>query len=254
MGADGIGWTSRRVGDGMVQDEPGSPVLEPHELGIGRLFDHVRDAVVVADVKSGRIVLWNSAAADLLGYSHSEALDLQLEALVPERLRAKHCAGIAHYVATGHGPLTDSGTPVTVPALHRSGQEVLVELTLSPIDDTQRRGRFVLAILRDVTERAERSRLEGALLAARTMEHELGNQLAATCGWVEWIAQDPSLPPHLKERAARAVQGAHNAMRMLRQLQELISLPPKHWGPTAESTIDLDDQPAGRSDEPEPAS
>jgi PAS domain-containing protein len=38
-------------------------VRSPSDLGIGQLFETVRDAVVVADADTGRIVLWNPAAA-----------------------------------------------------------------------------------------------------------------------------------------------------------------------------------------------
>ena len=43
------------------------------------------DAVFVADVASERIVLWNTAAEALFGYSVEEALALTVEALVPLR-------------------------------------------------------------------------------------------------------------------------------------------------------------------------
>jgi hypothetical protein len=36
--------------------------IQPQDLGIGRLFERVREAVIVADAKTQRIVLWISAA------------------------------------------------------------------------------------------------------------------------------------------------------------------------------------------------
>jgi len=130
--------------------------LRPEDLGFGKLFDRIRDAVIVADANSQRITLWNAAAAKMFGYSTSEALELRVEALVPEPLKAAHRAGIAHYAETGHGPYIDSDAPLELPALTKSGEEIYVELSLSPIglvDDTNRGRRFVLAIIRDVTER-----------------------------------------------------------------------------------------------------
>jgi PAS domain S-box-containing protein len=78
--------------------------LRPEDLGFGRLFERIRDAVIVADAKTQRIILWNAAAAKMFGYSASEALKLRVEALVPEPLKAAHRAGIARYAETGHGP------------------------------------------------------------------------------------------------------------------------------------------------------
>src|SRR3712207_7549205 len=40
------------------------------------------------------IILWNAAAAKMFGYSASEALELRVEALVPEPLKAALQAGI----------------------------------------------------------------------------------------------------------------------------------------------------------------
>src|SRR5215208_4609879 len=130
--------------------------MRPEELGIGELFGRIREAVIVADARNQRIVLWNPAATNIFGYSISEALELNLEKLVPEPLKAQHRASITRYAQTGHGPSIDSRRLLELPALTKSGEEIYVELSLSPIglvDDTNRGRRFVLAIVRDVTER-----------------------------------------------------------------------------------------------------
>lgn len=77
------------------------PEVALSEFGVGRLLDLVRDAVVLGEAESGRIVLWNQAAEAMFGYPRSEALGMPLENLVPERLRARHRAGLAGYAATG---------------------------------------------------------------------------------------------------------------------------------------------------------
>jgi PAS domain S-box-containing protein len=135
--------------------------LRPQDLGIGRLFERVRDAVVVAEANTQSIVLWNPAAERMFGYSTSEALRLRIEALVPDHLKAPHRAGIARYAQTGRGPYVDSEETLELPAVTKDGQEIYIELSLSPIsppvegeEDGPRR-RLVLAIIRDVTERKE---------------------------------------------------------------------------------------------------
>ncbi len=135
--------------------------LRPKDLGIGNLFERVRDAVVVADAQTQRIVLWNPAATKMFGYAAREALELRVEAIVPDRLKAQHRAGIARYAETGHGPYTGSGEPLELPAVRKDGREIDVELSLSPIGPAETPdggGRFVLAILRDVTERKRTER------------------------------------------------------------------------------------------------
>src|SRR5919112_5911272 len=71
--------------------------MRPRDLGIGKLFERIRDAAIVADAKSQRIVLWNQAATNIFGYSVSEVLGLHIEALVPEYLKDQHRVGIARY-------------------------------------------------------------------------------------------------------------------------------------------------------------
>src|SRR5215213_10830394 len=130
--------------------------MRPEELGIGKLFARIREAVIVADATTQRIVLWNPAATSIFGYSISEALELNLEKLVPEPLKAQHRAGITRYAETGHGPYIDSDALLDLPAVRKNGEEISVEMSLSPIglvDGTTGGSRFVLAIVRDLTER-----------------------------------------------------------------------------------------------------
>ncbi|MCA1729206.1 MAG: PAS domain S-box protein, partial [Actinobacteria bacterium] len=130
--------------------------IHKEDLGLGELFERTRDAVIVADAKTQRIVLWNLAATNIFGYAASEALELRIEALVPKYLKDQHRAGIARYAETGRGPYIDSHRPLELPALSKDGEQIYIELSLSPIrsvDETDGQGRFVLAIIRDITER-----------------------------------------------------------------------------------------------------
>jgi len=91
-------------------------------LGIGRLFERIRDAVVVADANTQRIVLWNPAATSMFGYPPSEALGMRVEALVPASLKEQHRVGITRYAKTGHGPYLDSEEPLQLPAVRKGGR------------------------------------------------------------------------------------------------------------------------------------
>ncbi len=134
--------------------------LEPWQLNLGQLFQKVRDAVVVANAETGRIVLWNPSAERLLGYKPEEIIDELIEIIVPERLRMAHSRGLQRFVVTGRGPILDSPVPIEVPALAKSGAEIPVELTLSPIEGAHVPGPFVVAIIRDVRERHEKNRAQ----------------------------------------------------------------------------------------------
>jgi PAS domain S-box-containing protein len=208
-------------------------VLSPGDLGIGRLFEHVRDGVVVADAASGQIVLWNPAAEKIFGYTSEEAIGMPVEALVTAELKPRHRAGLARYLATGHGAIIDADAVVEVPAAHKFGREITIELTLTQIEGAAVGGPFVLAIIRDVSERAllraaanqwlreleaiyaadetlHRSlRLEDVLQALVDLTHEILE--ADTTTVLVWDAQHEHLIPRCYARHAPRDGGAHIA-------------------------------------------
>ena len=162
--------------------------IEPKDVGIGRLFWAIRDAVVVGEAASGRIVLWSPSAEALFGYAAAEVVGRPIEILIPESLKERHRAGLAGYAATGRGALIDAGAPVELPARRKDGTEITVELTLSPIEESGVAGRFVLAILRDATER-KRAEAERLLRArAETAKEQAEAAEARFRGLLEGVA------------------------------------------------------------------
>jgi PAS domain S-box-containing protein len=132
----------------------GSEVMRPEDLGIGKLFERVRDAVIVADAATQQIVLWNRAATEIFGYPLAEALEMPVEALIPEHLKGMHREGIVRYARTGHGLYIDSQELLELPAVRKGGGEIRIEMSLNPVGfPGEENGRFVLAIIRDITER-----------------------------------------------------------------------------------------------------
>jgi len=152
-------------------------------LGFGKLFERIRDGVIAADAETQRIVLWNSAATSIFGYSSSEALrGMRVEDLVPERLKAQHCAGMTRYRQTGRGSYIDSNKLLDLPALTKTGEEIRVELSLSPIGSAETTGaenRFVLAIVRDVSERKQGEE------EIRRLNEDLGRRIAGRTARLE---------------------------------------------------------------------
>lgn len=158
------------------------------ELGIGRLFDLVPDAVVIGDVATGRVVAWNEAATLTFGHSEAEAVGMPLERLVPAELRAAHLAGLAQYAGGAGGRLTGSRELVELPALHADGSQFWVELRLAPVDTALADRRFVLAVFREVTSR----RLAQETAAGALREAEAAN--AALRDFVAMAAHDLRSP------------------------------------------------------------
>ncbi len=143
---------------------PKAEVL-PQDLGLGQLFLHTRDAIVVANIDSGRIVLWNPAAQQLFGYTPAEAIGQPMDMLIPPAIARLHHEALAHYRRTDEGALINSQRPMEVPAITKSGDEIRVELSLLALDERPAPRHYVMALLRDASER-KRVELQ-ALEAAR---------------------------------------------------------------------------------------
>ena len=88
----------------------------------------------------------------------------------------------------------------------------------------------------------ERSRLQGALLAARTAAHHINNSLAMTVGYSELLANSARLPDDLKEMAREALRGAQQAAETLARLQNVARLAetPAASADATFSVLDLD--------------
>ncbi|MBD0274350.1 MAG: PAS domain S-box protein, partial [Acetobacteraceae bacterium] len=132
--------------------------LELRRLGLvermaASIVETTSDAVVCADAR-GAIVSWNKAAEVLFGYSRAEAVGQSLDLIIPERHRGAHGAGFARQCTGGEPRLF--GKPVEVPARHRDGREIAIELSLAVWRGCDGRVSGVGAIIRDVTERKAR--------------------------------------------------------------------------------------------------
>jgi PAS domain S-box-containing protein len=123
-------------------------------LGPGWLFASIRDAVIVADAESGRIALWNPAATHLLGFDPDEVVGKALDDLIPDVQATQQwhaaCAG------------GSSQATLELFARGKRGPDVCVELTLSPLEGAQDQHAYVLAVVRDISERrlADEERLD----------------------------------------------------------------------------------------------
>src|SRR5258708_35392967 len=60
------------------------------DLGLGQLFVHTRDAVVVGNVTTGRIALWNPAAERLFGWTAAEAIGSPCGLVIPAAVVRLH--------------------------------------------------------------------------------------------------------------------------------------------------------------------
>ena len=114
-----------------------------------QIVDQAPDALLLVD-RGGSIVYVNQAVTTLFGYAPGELLGCTIEQLVPDRARALHQRYRDGFETT---PSTrEMGARiVALSALRRDGTEFPAEIRLAPIHRAD--GHFVLAAVRDVTER-----------------------------------------------------------------------------------------------------
>ncbi len=115
-----------------------------------QLLDCVGDAVIVADAQE-KIILWNTAATRIFGYTEEEALGKTLDLIVPERQRQRHNEGYSQSMKTG---TTHYGTSLLkVPAKHKDGRTLSIAFTVGMLFDSDHHPCGVAAVIRDETER-----------------------------------------------------------------------------------------------------
>src|SRR5438105_4051974 len=112
------------------------PTVDPTQsaLSFVLLFVHARDALVLADVASGRITRWNPAAEELFGYTLAQAVGRPIEMLMTPAVARLHHERVGHYLRTGETDILATRTPLGVPAVTSSGEEIRVELSMLPME------------------------------------------------------------------------------------------------------------------------
>src|SRR5437588_5297894 len=125
------------------------------------IVDTALDGIVTMD-HEGKITEFNPAAERIFGYSRSEVIGRALaQVIIPSRLRERHSAGLARYLATGEAPLL--GKRLELSGLRADGSEVAVELSIKrmPGDGPPSFAGFV----RDLTEREQAAETNARLAA-----------------------------------------------------------------------------------------
>jgi PAS domain S-box-containing protein len=114
---------------------PGAPPAGLDETTLFRsIFGAYPDALLLVD-SAGQIVLANPAAATLFGYEDKELVGLGVDALVPDSIRPRHAQ---YRQAYAHSPRPrPMGTQMDLVAKCKDGSEVMVEIALSPLKDSQ---------------------------------------------------------------------------------------------------------------------
>ncbi|MEZ0170757.1 PAS domain S-box protein [Microvirga sp. TS319] len=143
--------------------------LRESEALKGSILDAALDCIVSID-EEGRVIEWNSAAERTFGFTRKAVLGRDLaDLIIPPEYRERHRRGMAHYLATGEGPVLNRR--IELEALRADSSAFPVELAISPISSGNK-PRFT-AYLRDITlrKRAEAAQRESEQRLRSTYEH-----------------------------------------------------------------------------------
>ncbi len=245
-----LGWLNRALGISALwyflvllhQARAAAIVRDQEEERFRTVLHSALDAVISIQ-DTNLVTAWNPQAEAMFGYSEQEALGKPLSGLIiPERYQEAHAKGMAHYRATGEGPILNRR--IEIPARHRNGTEFPVELTVTPF----RCGTTVsfTAFARDITERkrTEQSQVDARQTAETAnraksdflanVSHELRTPLNVVLGVTDLLLESP-----LQSEQRRHVEMTRRAGRTLLSLvNELLDL-----GKIESGTLQLIEEP-----------
>jgi PAS domain S-box-containing protein len=129
------------------------------------------DAAIISQTPEGIITSWNHGAEKIFGYSAREAIGQPMLMLFPRERTGEEMGILARI---GRGESIDHFESVRV---RKDGKQIDISITISPIEDNQRRVIGVSQIARDITE----SKLEQVRLQFRALFEALpGSYLVLT--------------------------------------------------------------------------
>jgi PAS domain S-box-containing protein len=210
------------------QERTAQALLESEERY--RLIIHNSLDAAVAIDEDGIITDWNPQATALFGWSRDEAIKRPLsETIIPARYREEYARGLERYRAGGEGAVLNRR--VELPAIHKDGREMLLELTVSPL---QHHGKtFFSGFLRDITERkrAEKelheamemaeaaNKLKSSFLA--NVSHEIRTPMTAIMGYASLLKDRLTSDPEALEDVETIERSGLHLLQLINDILDL---------------------------------
>jgi len=141
--------------EGSIEDitkrKHAAEALRESEARKRAILESALDCIVTMD-HAGLVVDWNPAAETTFGFLRADAIGKEMaELIIPPRFREKHRQGLAHYHATGQGPVL--GNRLELSAVTADGTEFPIELAITRIESEGLP--MFTGYIRDITERKQ---------------------------------------------------------------------------------------------------
>ena len=116
------------------------------------IFKYAVDGIVTID-RQGAIIEINPAAEAMFGYKRGELIGKNITALMPEKYRARHDAGLARYLSQGHSRIL--GRAIELEGLKSDGSIFPMDLSVNEMQVTGEE-RLFIGMVRDIRTRKQR--------------------------------------------------------------------------------------------------
>ncbi len=163
----------------------------------GSLVDAAPDAMMVVN-EAWEVVVANTQAEKLFGYSREELIGKSVESLISPRFRERNAQDREKFFVDAR--VQPIGTWLELFALRSDGAEIPVEINLSPL--TTESGTFVISSIRDATElrRVEELKKSEAVLREIRESEERFRLMADFAPVLIWMSGPDNLCTYFNKR------------------------------------------------------
>jgi len=211
----------------VIQAGRAEEAFHESEERLRTIMEYANDAIFFVDTR-GNIRFFNRKAAELYGYTADEVLGKPYSTLVPKRFQEAHCKSMEKYLSLDESAI--SGKIVEGMGERKDGSEFFVETSTAILE--QRGERYLIAILRDITERKqadeEKKKLETQLYQSQKMEaighltggiaHDFNNILTAIIGYASLMKMKMKEDDPLRSNIEQILSSAERAANLTQSL------------------------------------
>jgi two-component system cell cycle sensor histidine kinase/response regulator CckA len=191
------------------------------EARLAGILDATSEAIIAVDAAQ-RIVLFNSSAERIFGYSAAEALGQSLDILVPPQLIEAHHQHIRAFAATPARSRGLNGRNGEFAGRRKDGSEFPIEASIAKLSEA---GQTVFTVF--VQDISARKQLEAQFLQSQKIEavgrlaggiaHDFNNLLTVIAGYADLLLSDLEGDPRRGD-IAEIQKAADRAAALTRQL------------------------------------